>query len=760
MANLAPLFLILSLVWGAAAAGEAGRELAPNTWVDLKPSGARPQLPSWETLCYAAAIKRAVVYGDYKMFSTECQHVLWGYDFEANRWDILDNSGYWGSDFLPGAGHDFSRLQVEQRLGVVPFPNITTTVYGRYATDYDLLARCGRALNGPGQVPWVTDFCGVLYDPARRVLVGPVEKDPGILAAWDPTARKSERLPPLPEEARKQAGYSRLLADPRTDRYYLLGNSGGLWAFDPKAKSWSAPNPGGEKPPANFSPQAVYNDRYGVILYFVRDGGGAKGEISSLFVYDPKANAWSKEECQGKVSSLTWDGKPGNECYYSSWTVYDSDHEVCLSAGGAGSAKSTYAFRYVPKDRNPLEPLPPFPASKRMEALKPAGAENWSAAEMLNLKPEQAAMGTALAAHDQGLLLAWGEDQAVAGLRDWDGTAWSKPSGFSGYFPALAAKPGGEAAVVSYQVAWSGFTLQFGSRPAGGAWSKPDASVTALMAAQANKEGAEYPGKGLKVASIKDPVACFFEHDLYVATPLSHNGWLVVWKRSADGNWAQAGEGPLTRNSVGRLSLAVAGKELFLAWDERNKSGEQVLVRKWNGKQWEPVGGPLNQDPAGKATKPCLYGAADGKLYGAFIERKMNGTVQGHDQVWVKRLSEGKWEGLGSGSLNVSGAKGNAWSPALAGSNGGVWVAWAEYRPERQFVKDGNGEIMLYDRPQVFVAHWDGQNWKREGTLNADPAEGSAGYVSLALCKGKPVVAWAEAKGVSGPRQVFARSRR
>ena len=60
-------------------------ELPVNSWVNLKPSGIRPSLPGWETLHYCPVSEQAVVWADYKTFSTEYQHNLLGYDGKANR---------------------------------------------------------------------------------------------------------------------------------------------------------------------------------------------------------------------------------------------------------------------------------------------------------------------------------------------------------------------------------------------------------------------------------------------------------------------------------------------------------------------------------------------------------------------------------------------------------------------------------------------------------------------------------------------------
>jgi hypothetical protein len=182
-----------------------------------------------------------------------------------------------------------------------------------------------------------------------------------------------------------------------------------------------------------------------------------------------------------------------------------------------------------------------------------------------------------------------------------------------------------------------------------------------------------------------------------------------------------------------------------------------VIVKKWDGQEWSAVGGPLNTTPDTRATKPCLIASKEGKsVYVGLIERKVAGTVHGNDQVVVKRLSGSSWTTVGPESLNVFGEKGNAWGPSLALIGSDLWVAWCEYQPHREFKNDA----VLYDRPQVFVARWDGKSWRREGSLNADPVDGSAAYVSVAAVKGKPVVAWAEAKGIAGPRQLFARVRR
>ena len=82
-------------------------------------------------------------------------------------------------------------------------------------------------------------------------------------------------------------------------------------------------------------------------------------------------------------------------------------------------------------------------------------------------------------------------------------------------------------------------------------------------------------------------------------------------------------------------------------------------------------------------------------------------------------------------------------------------MAWSEYRPGRIFSND----TMYYDRPQVYTAKLQGNNWVRDGSLNNDPVNGSAGYVSLGIMQNKLVLGWAEAANISDPRQVFVRTK-
>lgn len=748
MMKIAPVLktlLIIAAAWLDAA-------IPNNMWTTMNPGGIAPKFLCWETMLYVSSIDRCVAYADYKAFSTESQHTLIGYDYKTNRWAILDNSGYWGSDYLPGGGHDFSRAAVDQMQGVVLLPRITTTIYGRYASNYDVLARCGREMNGPGQYgPFTNDAANPIWDSKRKVIVAVSNKDAsGAFSAYDPATRQARSFA-APANISTNLRYSRLMYDPRSDRYFLLGSLGGFWSCNPDTYAWTPlTSPSGT---AYSGPQAVYDDKYGVILYFKRSGSTLNG----LAVYDPVANTWTDETMNGQVASQDWGGSPLP--YYSSWTAYDIANDVVITIA---SGTITYAFKYAPAGRTALTPLPVYTYARITPSVR--DTNGWSSAQILNRVDSHAVLGTSLSAGGSKVYLSWTEDQGELGVREWNGTAWSSAVALAtsgAYFPNLTVRADDKAAIAAYSIGWNGTTLKIYDKPTSGNWAVDTTSVTRMMNNQFCLDyGNSYPcGNAAGTAGIKDPVACYAGNSLYVATPFLKNGWMVFWKRDSTGNWSQASAGPVTREDMGRLSMIAVNSDIYLAWDERLSTGtEHVLVKKWDGVTWTAVGGPLNVNSADRATKPCLAATSDGTLYCAFIERTVTGNILGNDRLYVRRWSGSTWETVGAGSLNKFGEEGNAWSPALVASGMDVWVAWAEYRPARAI--DSVNSIVKFDRPQVNTARLVDGEWISEGTsLNADPVNGSAGYVSLTVLDSALFLGWAEAGNISDPRQVLVRTK-
>jgi hypothetical protein len=131
-----------------------------------------------------------------------------------------------------------------------------------------------------------------------------------------------------------------------------------------------------------------------------------------------------------------------------------------------------------------------------------------------------------------------------------------------------------------------------------------------------------------------------------------------------------------------------------------------------------------------------------GKAYAAWTER----SQAGHAQLIVKTWNGAAWSLVGSGTLNRDASTGWAYRPALAvdAAAGILYVAWVEQQA-------------LGKKAQIHVSKFASGTWaSMGGTLNADPALGSAQRAAIAVFKGKPVVAWGEVN-LGCMRQIYSR---
>ncbi len=122
----------------------------------------------------------------------------------------------------------------------------------------------------------------------------------------------------------------------------------------------------------------------------------------------------------------------------------------------------------------------------------------------------------------------------------------------------------------------------------------------------------------------------------------------------------------------------------------------------------------------------------DGQPYVAWTERSQSGN----NQVYLKTWNGNTWTTLGSGTLNRDIDTGWADKPSLIAdpNTGNLYLAWTEQQN-------------LGQKMQTYVDEYcNGSLFSLGGTLNADPLNGSAEHVSLAVVGGQPVAAWGEVK--------------
>ena len=221
-----------------------------------------------------------------------------------------------------------------------------------------------------------------------------------------------------------------------------------------------------------------------------------------------------------------------------------------------------------------------------------------------------------------------------------------------------------------------------------------------------------------------------------------------------EGQWVQ--DGTEFSVSTGRgsriinLDLASVNGIPHVAWTEwthkslssgslQNDPG-RIQVYKLIDDTWMPVGGTLNVSSQNYVTYVDL--AAHGSTpYVAWQER----SSTGNNQIYVKHWNGSTWTADG-GSLNMNAAAGEAGRPALASDGSRVWLAWTE----------GS----LGQKSQLYLRSLTGTIWSApEGSLNADPSNGSSSHPAIAISNGAPQVVWAERHFPSNTKQVYVKGR-
>jgi hypothetical protein len=149
----------------------------------------------------------------------------------------------------------------------------------------------------------------------------------------------------------------------------------------------------------------------------------------------------------------------------------------------------------------------------------------------------------------------------------------------------------------------------------------------------------------------------------------------------------------------------------------------------------------LNMNPSSSADGVSIAFLA-GQPYVAWTER----TTAGNAQLFVKTFNGTSWVLVGSGPLNKDLTSGWVFRPSLAADSvgGKLYLGWVEQQA-------------LGQPSRAYVSVWSNGTWAQVGgTLNADPASGSAQRISLAVVGGQPAAAWGEVK-MGSLRQIYAK---
>ncbi len=282
------------------------KALGDNEWLNLGPPAADPKWGrargrSWSSnMPYAPDLHGGFVFGEgvHAFVKPDGRYMndLWFYDANAHRWLCL-------------------------------YPGIDVKAVARQIKDRELtLDDRGLLVDGDGQPlpPLLIHAYGYLgYDPDRRKFVtfgsqfgnyfttgkGAVFEEPNNLFQ---ELRKDRKFPALSpffydvasgrfecfpvESAPKGQPYgANLLVYVGSKKQFFYGGADGVWFLDADKGTWVDAKPKGT-PPSGIDRCAAYDPKRDRIYHH---GKGDKAGEDSFFVYDVKANAWSRPAPKG-----------------------------------------------------------------------------------------------------------------------------------------------------------------------------------------------------------------------------------------------------------------------------------------------------------------------------------------------------------------------------------------------------------------------------------------------------------------------------
>lgn len=751
----------------AAAAPSATGALPTGSWTMIKTQGPPVQTVGWEKVVYSPALKGVIMLGDYHELSSEPNRAVNTYNFETNRWDVLDIGESFHTEYMPEAGHPSGLFVYDSNQNAV------------------LYYCCSSGSMQPENVNHTWWF-----DP-----VGQVGRD-----------KFTSTKPSIPLEA--TAGF-----DPVNNRFIFHGSAMGTWSYDPAKNVWQKLSPahivesGAGTFPASFDSIAMASMTYNpadhkLYLFGGRYGYGAGQTFSNdIFTYDVSTNTWTmlavagtKPPARQKTgfaydslnniflvfggnndSGLATPPPPMNDTWVyapssHSWTqaspaqspasggfetlAYDPDHNVFImttsGSGGytdgstGGYPLQTWLFRYNGPGPDP---------GKTLVSFSPSSGG-------LNRNSDGWAMTPVLASSGANLYAGWIETG-----KPWDGTSstwshvqvsqqngalWSPMgatnvavnsdlNGYSEAFSPSLTYSGGTLWVSYYESNNSGEIPKIYAKQWGGSsWSGAPIGTVGASVYQGPSQLADVGGK---------PNIAFLEVDKTVL-PQATGIFVKEWNGSA---WVVKG-GALNRASSGSTAASPAitsdGSNPYVAWSEyvtadgayMNQTNPKIYVSRWTGSQWAAVGGALNMDPSAGWALDVAITYFNGKPYVAWTERSQSGNTA----LYVKAFDGTNWVSIGTGSLNTSGAAGWAYKPALIADSNNLYVGWTE--------QGGLGQ-----RPQAYVSKLSSGAWAPlGGSLNVNPAAGAAQRIGLAIVGGQVAATWGEVN-FGSMRQVFVK---
>ncbi|EKJ86491.1 hypothetical protein LEP1GSC017_1638 [Leptospira meyeri serovar Hardjo str. Went 5] len=164
-----------------------------------------------------------------------------------------------------------------------------------------------------------------------------------------------------------------------------------------------------------------------------------------------------------------------------------------------------------------------------------------------------------------------------------------------------------------------------------------------------------------------DPWVAYTAFQATESEPYSSN-YAVLVKRFNGANWIPVGS-TLTNNFPTKVIIQFDGSTPYVAYNELDTLGKTKLyVKKWNGVSWNTVGGELNLAPTTHASLHD-FKIFSGKLYLSFDSSgKLN----------VKTFDGTNWLSVGSSNLNFTSSANVYTSNLEINPKGTIYLGWSE----------------------------------------------------------------------------------
>jgi hypothetical protein len=308
-------------------------------------------------------------------------------------------------------------------------------------------------------------------------------------------------------------------------------------------------------------------------------------------------------------------------------------------------------------------------------------------------------------------------------VEGFDGSAWQPVGGgalnikprFAAELPRIAADRQNRLVVAWYesQTLEGGRYAVFVKRWNGTAWEPLGAALNTDVRRSALSPSLALDGDGQPVVALAE----------------ASEGGLAVRVRRWDGAQWQlvGGPGDIGLGADTQVAVDAAGR-ITVAFTREVQFGLfQVLAKRWGGAQWLPLGGVPNRDSGRPSNSPSLGVAADGNVWLAWQEQADNAS-----KVYAAR-----WDDAAVG-----------WAPVGDALDGGV-AARSTLIPKLALQPDGL-PIVAWTEAQTFQTHvhrWNGKAWRAVGNNPVITAE-QRGYALQVDGKGRPVLAHGESRAV------------